>query len=198
MTGAMRCITRRWTDSCANARRRKSAAAISADAAALRDHPNAELALGQHGDRTDPGRRHLVADRLDAVADGDLREQRALEQQVDAADSLALIGDDLARPGHRARDTSGIQSASVGVVEIVEQVEPAQLGQRDLGAGHGSSRYWWISETAIEPSPTALATRLIERARTSPATNTPGTLVSSRNGSRGSGQPRPRPRDPTG
>ena len=48
-----------------------------------------------------------------------------------------------------------------------------------------------MSETAIEPSPTALATRLIERARTSPATNTPGTLVSSRYGSRGSGQPSP-------
>ena len=40
---------------------------------------------------------------------------------------------------------------------------------------HASTRYWWISETAIEPSPTALATRLNERARTSPATNTPGT-----------------------
>ena len=36
-----------------------------------------------------------------------------------------------------------------------------------------------MSETAIDPSPTALATRLIERARTSPATKTPGTLVSS-------------------
>ena len=48
-----------------------------------------------------------------------------------------------------------------------------------------------MSETAIEPSPTALATRLIERARTSPATKTPGTLVSSRNGSRFSGQPSP-------
>ena len=36
------------------------------------------------------------------------------------------------------------------------------------------TRYWWTSETAIEPSPTALATRLNERARTSPATNTPG------------------------
>ena len=46
-----------------------------------------------------------------------------------------------------------------------------------------------MSETAIEPSPTALATRLIERARTSPATNTPGTVVSSRYGSRFSGQP---------
>ena len=42
-----------------------------------------------------------------------------------------------------------------------------------------SARYSWMSDTAIEPSPTALATRLIERARTSPATKTPGTLVSS-------------------
>ena len=42
--------------------------------------------------------------------------------------------------------------------------------------------------TLIEPSPTALATRLIERWRTSPATNTPGSVVSSRNGSRSSGQ----------
>ena len=65
----------------------------------------------------------------------------------------------------------------------------AQVGERHGAAlmrrpGTGGS-----SETAIEPSPTALATRLIERARTSPATNTPGTLVSSRYGSRLSGQP---------
>ncbi len=36
----------------------------------------------------------------------------------------------------------------------------------------------------MDPSPTAEATRLIEPWRTSPATNTPGTLVSSRSGSR--------------
>ena len=38
------------------------------------------------------------------------------------------------------------------------------------------------------PSPTPAATRLIEPWRTSPAAKMPGTLVSSRNGSRSSGQ----------
>src|SRR4029078_3712296 len=37
---------------------------------------------------------------------------------------------------------------------------------------------------AIEPSPTAEATRLTERLRTSPTANTPGRLVSTRDGSR--------------
>ena len=44
----------------------------------------------------------------------------------------------------------------------------------------------------MAPSPTAEATRFIESSRTSPAANTPGTLVSSANGTRGSGH-RPRP-----
>ena len=47
-----------------------------------------------------------------------------------------------------------------------------------------SARYWWISLTAMAPSPTAEATRLIEPARASPAAKTPGTLVSRRSGSR--------------
>ncbi len=37
-----------------------------------------------------------------------------------------------------------------------------------------------MKDTAVEPSPTAEATRFIERWRTSPTANTPGTLVSSR------------------
>ena len=49
-------------------------------------------------------------------------------------------------------------------------------------------RYWCTSWTAIEPSPTAPATRLIDWWRTSPATNTPGRLVSSSSGGRSSGQ----------
>src|SRR5439155_4264022 len=69
------------------------------------------------------------------------------------------------------------------VVELGEQVDRAEVVQ-----SHAFARYSWISETAIEPSPTALATRLIDRARTSPATNTPGTLVSSTYGSRFSAQ----------
>ncbi len=75
----------------------------------------------------------------------------------------------------------------LGVVEVVEQVDRPEVGDGDrccVCRAHASARYWWTSDTAIDPSPTALATRLIERARTSPATNTPGTLVSSGNGSR--------------
>ena len=44
---------------------------------------------------------------------------------------------------------------------------------------------------AIEPSPTAEATRLMLPLRTSPIANTPGRLVSSRYGDRGKGQPAP-------
>ena len=40
-----------------------------------------------------------------------------------------------------------------------------------------------------EPSPTAAATRLTDRQRTSPAANTPGMLVSSGSGARRSGHP---------
>ena len=40
----------------------------------------------------------------------------------------------------------------------------------------------------MDPSPTAAATRLVERCRTSPAANTPGTLVSRKAGGRRSGQ----------
>src|SRR5215203_3934457 len=45
-------------------------------------------------------------------------------------------------------------------------------------------RYWWTNCTAIEPSPTADATRLTDRWRTSPAAKMPGTLVSRKKGSR--------------
>src|SRR3954451_4159448 len=57
-----------------------------------------------------------------------------------------------------------------------------------------SATSWWTSWIAIEPSPTADATRFTEAWRTSPAANTPGTLVSSRNGLRASGQPESSPR----
>ena len=40
-----------------------------------------------------------------------------------------------------------------------------------------SLRYSWMSCTAIDPVPTADATRLMEPWRTSPAANTPGVLV---------------------
>src|SRR3954453_1940758 len=60
------------------------------------------------------------------------------------------------------------------VVEVVEEIDPAQVGELDGRRGHASPRYWWMSETAIEPSPTALATRVIERGRAAPAAEGPG------------------------
>jgi len=39
---------------------------------------------------------------------------------------------------------------------------------------------WWTNEIAIDPSPTAEATRLTLPPRTSPAAKTPGRLVSSK------------------
>src|SRR5262249_41133265 len=47
---------------------------------------------------------------------------------------------------------------------------------------------WWTNDTAIDPSPTADATRLMLPPRASPTANTPGRLVSSRCGERASGQ----------
>src|SRR5450432_2162403 len=41
-------------------------------------------------------------------------------------------------------------------------------------------RWAWTNWTAIAPSPTAVAQRLVEPERTSPAANTPGRLVSRR------------------
>src|SRR5258707_15551501 len=58
-----------------------------------------------------------------------------------------------------------------------------------IGHGYRLPRYWWMNCTAIEPSPTADATRFTERPRTSPATKMPGTLASSRYGSRSNFQP---------
>ena len=45
----------------------------------------------------------------------------------------------------------------------------------------------------MAPSPTLEAMRFTDRLRTSPAAKIPGTLVSSRNGSRARGQPGTRP-----
>ena len=45
-------------------------------------------------------------------------------------------------------------------------------------------RYWCTAPTQAEPSPTAVATRLVEPERTSPTANSPGWLVSKGSGSR--------------
>ena len=67
----------------------------------------------------------------------------------------------------------------------------AVLAKQDTASSRPgpARRYSWTSWMAVAPSPTAEATRLMDRCRTSPAANTPGTLVSSGSGGRFSGQP---------
>ena len=139
-----------------------------------RRHPHAERSAGEDGDGADPRRADLAPDRLGAAVVDDHGLRLALEQALEALDLGALLGQQLA----------GLVAAALGhrrplrepiVVEVVEEVDGAQVGDGDGGGrAHACARYSWMSETAIEPSPTALATRLIERARTSPATKTPG------------------------
>jgi hypothetical protein len=66
---------------------------------------------------------------------------------------------------------------------------PMQLTGEPLRPPHtrrspALARYWWTNLTAMDPSPTAEATRLIEPLRASPAANTPGRLASKGYGSR--------------
>ena len=56
-------------------------------------------------------------------------------------------------------------------------VVPMALAYAAGALGHPARR-WWTSRTAIEPSPTAEATRLIEPECTSPTAKMPGRLVS--------------------
>ncbi len=139
-------------------------------------HPDAERRPGEHGDRTHPGRRVLATDRLDPSR-STISDLRLCPRAAASARAAPRPARRSARPARRR--TAGRPRptrASSLVVEVVEQVDGCAASARvNAALGHASTRYSWISDTAIEPSPTALATRLIERARTSPATNTPGT-----------------------
>ena len=162
-------------------RERKAAEVVSLDqrdaAGRVCLHAHSERPAGQHGYRPHPGRRDLTPNRLGALALDANDYRLALEKQLQPRWILVLLEDQLAGLELlRARD--GDPLGELLVVDVIEEIDGAQLGERD-GLAHAWARYSWISETAIEPSPTALATRLIERARTSPATKTPGTLVSS-------------------
>ena len=105
------------------------------------------------------------------------RPDVALQEELQPRWHDAVLGDDHPLRHLAYRGDRGPGGERV-VVELVEEIDRAQVDRGDRR--HPSTRYWWTSETDIEPSPTALATRLIDRARTSPATKTPGTVVSSR------------------
>ena len=91
-------------------------------------------------------------------------------------DRLALDEQRRRRPRGAPRRL-GRERRPASVVDAVEQVESRAAGRRSSGR---AARYSCTKLTAIEPSPTAEATRFIDWLRTSPATNTPGRLVSSR------------------
>ena len=139
--------------------------------------PDAEQLAGQGRDRAHPRRGALPVHGLLGRAVDRERPDVALEQELQPRWREAVLGDDHPRPHLAHRGDRGPGGERV-VVELVEEIDRAQVDRGDRR--HPSTRYWWTSETDIEPSPTALATRLIDRARTSPATKTPGTVVSSR------------------
>ena len=131
-------------------------------------------------DRSQVAARFVVKERQLVAGDIDCGLELALEQQpprrrflVSAEDVLADLERALgAVPGELVKPLVG---------QVCESRDSAQLaGPRR----HASLRYLCTSSTAIDPSPTADATRLIDWSRTSPAAKTPGMLVSSAYGSR--------------
>ena len=92
---------------------------------------------------------------------------------MEAVRRIAL-GDDVAARGHRHLVGVLGDPRQLLLVEGLEQEQGPQVHLR----AHCSARYRCTSVTAIAPSPTAEATRLTDSDRTSPATNTPGTLDS--------------------
>src|SRR4030095_15369502 len=128
------------------------------------------LAVRQLGQRDHPVEQHEATGRLVTLV-----EHRADIERLD----VALTG----------------QPAELLVVQRLEQEQRLDLvrGQSYQLGHHSTSKYRCTNVTAIAPSPTAEATRFPGSARTSPAANTPGRLVSRWYGSRSSGQPCGRP-----
>ena len=137
----------------------------------------------------------LRADGLHGVAaDEPAHRDGARKQHVEAQRRFPLADDVLPR---RDLDDVGVlgHPPELLLVELGEQEQLAELSRsrvrplarrrrfartlaRRRRFAHCSARYRCTSVTAIAPSPTADATRLTDSARTSPATNTPGTLDS--------------------
>ena len=141
-------------------------------------YPQADRRLDEDADRAHPGRRTVLPGGLNSAVVHEQPLERSLEHQEHGGLALPLLGDDVPRLVLVDMCDRG-PALELRVVEVVEEVDRPKIGGSDGGGAHALARYSWMRDTAIEPSPTALATRLIERARTSPATKTPGTLVSS-------------------
>jgi hypothetical protein len=84
----------------------------------------------------------------------------------DGAATSTCSGQPAAKPGPGGHQTHRSMTASTA---------GARLGAQAPGV---LARRWWTDRTALEPSPTAAATRFIDPWRTSPAANTPASDVS--------------------
>jgi hypothetical protein len=88
-------------------------------------------------------------------------------------------------PGSSVPEPANLLLMGTGLLALLFRRKPAQ-SRFDVAAGTSrllvlySARTLWTNCTAIEPSPTAAATRFMLPDRTSPTANTPGRLVSSR------------------
>src|SRR6185437_9197457 len=105
--------------------------------------------------------------------------QFTIEQHPEGIRELTLAEENLPHweCHFRAQSREGMKLL---VGELLEQ----EGGSEIVNKHHSLSRYLCTRCTAIAPSPTAEATRFIEERRTSPATKTPGRLVSNGYGSR--------------
>ena len=127
----------------------------------------------------------IVASTIGLVADSAAQLDPAVEQ--DPQDRRRPPSSNSTSPGPKVRSSpTAIEFGALFVGERTREERASEV----VGDGHTVSRYRCTLLTELEPSPTADATRFIDDRRTSPAANTPGTLVSSRNGWRSSGHAR--------
>ena len=104
-------------------------------------HPHAERTTGEHRDRAHPRRRPLAADRLLASLLDHQRLDAPGEQEDDAGRLLGLLGEDVA--GLEVADVGdGEPRLERGVIEIVEEVDRAEVGHGEGCRTHASTRYW--------------------------------------------------------
>ena len=118
--------------------------------------------LHQRGDGPDPGRRDVVGHRSRVPWSSSSASIVPSSSRITPWERSPGLAD-----GHAGASCCEISAASAQFCSWSRRGRPtdrsAASSCTDGVFGHASARYSWISDTAIEPSPTALATRLIER-----------------------------------
>ena len=128
-----------------------------------------------HPLRAGRGQRQLLLDLRDRDRDDRLVDERHRDGEHHRRQHEVLVRCHRitsSRSGGRALSSSAVASRRI----LGNPVPKAS------SRAHRPARRWWTSRTAIEPSPTAEATRLTEPEWTSPTAKIPGRLVSRKNG----------------